>query len=487
MNDKITCLICQKTMKTINNKHLATHDITAEEYKERFPGASLLSEASAAFLSARSVKSNAKRKGIARSLQVRKKMSQGQRRYFETNSAHNKGVPMSDDQKLLISQKAKERYANGFIHPNQNKHLAEKTKQNISKTVKEFQVKQKPILRRYMLDYIYESDLTLLSDISNNFFDLKCNKCKYEFKRHVSMFHASNFHTRICSQCYPKSYISAAENEIYQFILQYKTNVIISDRSLIAPFEIDIFLPIEKIAFEYCGLYWHSEIAGKNQWYHKTKMENCIKNDVRLITIFEDEWLNKSIIVKSMIKNILKQNSTIINGRSCEIKQISQQESSIFLNENHIQGNGRSSIKYGLFFNNELVSVMIFIKGEISRKNEDDWEINRFASKLGYTVRGGASKLFSRFLKDHSPEKVISYADLRWGNGNVYSNLGFRLSGIAIPGYWYFHPNEMKRYHRFALRKTPNDPTDKTEWEIRQEQGWNRIWDCGHAKWIWQR
>jgi hypothetical protein len=35
------------------------------------------------------------------------------------------------------------------------------------------------------------------------------------------------------------------------------------------------------------------------------------------------------------------------------------------------------------------------------------------------------------------------------------------------------------------LRKNPNDDPSLTEWENRKNQGWNRIWDCGHSKWTW--
>ncbi len=95
-------------------------------------------------------------------------------------------------------------------------------------------------------------------------------------------------------------------------------------------------------------------------------------------------------------------------------------ESKIFLDENHIQGNCISKYRYGLYYNNELISLMTFGKSRF----KDEFELLRFCNKLGYNVVGGASKLFFHFLKDHEEIKeVISYADRRWSVGNLYFKL----------------------------------------------------------------
>jgi Zn finger protein HypA/HybF involved in hydrogenase expression len=531
MNETVACLICQKTMKTINNKHLALHSITAEEYKERFPGSSLLSEASAHKLSERSIKSNASRKGIARTDEEKLAMSAGQQKYFETHGAHNKGIVASEIQKQKQSETMKLKFQSGdYIHPNKGKHHSEETKQKISEKLigipqgserayKAIETKinkgydlaffrghkhsnetkiligqkstiyystMSSVMREPMRGRINESNLTLLNDISDETFKLRCNICNYEFSRNHQMFVPSKHHLKICDQCFPISKTSQPEIDIKELIGQWLPNqpIIGSDMEQISPLELDIYLPELKIAIEYCGLYWHSELAGKYRWYHRHKFDACKKKGIKLITIFEDEWLNHRDIIESMLRNGFKLNTKKINARDCKIIEIATETTSPFLDENHIQGHGRSNVKYGLLYQDELLSVMTFSDNEISRKSIG-WDINRFATKFNTNIRGGASKLFSKFLHDYNPKKVTSLADLRYGEGNVYSNLGFTLIDYTHPGYWYFRPNEMKRYHRFALRKTLNDPLDKTEWEARQEQGWNRIWDCGHAKWEW--
>lgn len=97
---------------------------------------------------------------------------------------------------------------------------------------------------------------------------------------------------------------------------------------------------------------------------------------------------------------------------------------------------------------------------------------------------GVASKLLSHFKKNYKWEQIFSYADRRWSTGNLYAQIGFELIGNTKPNYWYFANGSIERRHRFALRKKSSEPKDITEWELRRNQGWNRIWDCGNLKYV---
>lgn len=342
--------------------------------------------------------------------------------------------------------------------------------------------------REPMLARIAEAGLVLLNRVDEPVFHLKCLACEYEFTRHPQMFQPSKFHSLVCDQCHPVSPVSEAETEVANFVasLMPKGTVILrSDCESIAPLELDIVIPEKGIAIEYCGLYWHSELAGRGRFYHRAKLEKCQNAGIRLITIFEDEWLTKRAVVESMLSNLIGANRQRVDARKCEVVELSNEAAREFVGSNHVQGAGRSSVKYGLVHSGVIVAAMTFSDTEISRRGHD-WEINRFCTAPGTTVRGGAGKLFNEFVRKISPQKVVSYADLRWGTGDVYGKIGFRLSGNTVPGYWYVKPNEMKRHHRYALRKQANEPKDVTEWQLRKEAGWNRIWDCGHAKWTWE-
>ena len=131
--------------------------------------------------------------------------------------------------------------------------------------------------------------------------------------------------------------------------------------------------------------------------------------------------------------------------------------------------------------------VMTSSNLHFSRK-QNEYEIDRLCTMIGYRVIGGASKLFKNgLLHDINTDTVISYSDLRYGEGDVFERLGFDRVIDSTPGYWYIDTVNIKRIHRFKLRKNSNDNQTLTEWENRINQGYDRIWDCGNSKWIWKR
>lgn len=282
--------------------------------------------------------------------------------------------------------------------------------------------------------------------------------------------------------------ISKIEKEIQNFLINSLGEfVICNNRELIYPYELDMVIPDKNIAIEYCGLYWHSELLGKDRTYHLKKLEKCNELGYKLITIFEDEWVSKSDIVKDRLCNLLgnREDTSVLYARACEIAVVPYTVAKTFCEENHLQGSAIDSIRLGLFYKNHLVSVMTFAKPSLSKGYRDVvgdiFELSRFCSLKGYRVIGGASKLLKYFETNYECKELISYADRRWSDGNLYSALGFDFIGTTKPNYWYFKNNK-KRVHRFSLRKTKDDLKELTEWEIRKSQKWNRIWDCGNLK-----
>ena len=144
----------------------------------------------------------------------------------------------------------------------------------------------------------------------------------------------------------------------------------------------DIIIPSKNIAIEFDGLYWHNETK-VNKNYHLNKTIECLTNGIRLIHIFEDEWVNKKEIVKSRLNTILGNVTNKIYARKCEIKEISNETCKTFLDNNHIQGGINAPIRYGLFYNDDLVSVMNFCKprknlGQSGSKNEYELLNNQY-------------------------------------------------------------------------------------------------------------
>lgn len=274
------------------------------------------------------------------------------------------------------------------------------------------------------------------------------------------------------------SNISGKEIELLNFIKDnYDGEIITNSKRIIKPYELDIYLPEFKLAFEFNGLYWHSEIY-KEKTYHKMKFDLCKDKNIQLIQIYEDEWLYNKEIVKSMILNKINKITNKIFARKCTIKElIDHKTPKEFLDKNHIQGSVGSTVKIGLYYNEEMVSLMTFIK----RKN--DYELNRFCNKINTNIIGGASKLLKYFMNNYTYENIISFSANDYSNGNLYNILGFNEEKHILPDYSYIIKD--KRYHKFNFRKSKfDDINNLTEREYMFNKKIYRIYDSGKIRWV---
>lgn len=320
-----------------------------------------------------------------------------------------------------------------------------------------------------------------------------CNRCGRDFDidpcSHLNHDHGCPYH--YCNR-------SKQEEDVKNYVASiYNGTINNNDRTILKDMhEIDIFLPEKKLAIEYNGIFWHSEgpigrIKSKN--YHLDKQEQCEAKNIRLIQIFEDEWFRNDVkqdIWKSMIKTILGLNKNHIYARKCNIKLVDSHTSADFLRNNHLQGECGSSIRIGLYYKNELVSLMTFGKcRHFIGGNNHQYELIRFCNKKYTVVVGAASKLFKYFIEKYNPQSIVSYADRRWSNGHLYYKLGFSLYNKSKPNYYYLIKS--KRMNRFNFRKSIlvkkyGCPENMSEHEFCYSKGWYRIYDCGCLCFEWK-
>lgn len=323
---------------------------------------------------------------------------------------------------------------------------------------------------------------------TDDMFSIYHSVCEKEFNIGRKLLYSRNKQeVEYCIFCNPiDAQQSHLEREITEFIKSFNIDVIENSRSIINS-EIDIFLPKFKIAFEINGVYWHNEIF-KDKSYHINKTNECIKSGIQLIHIWEDDWKNKKDIAKSMILNKINKIEDRIYARKCIIKKIN--DISIirkFLNENHIQGYSPSMYKYGLFLNNELVSLMTFGWRKTNSKRE--FELIRFCNKINTNVIGSASKLFNFALTNIDVNEIISYCDISQFDGNVYNMLKFKCTHTTGPNYWWVVDEKRRHRYVFSKSKLVKDGFDpnKTEVQIMNENGYFRIFGCGHQKWVYTK
>ena len=259
---------------------------------------------------------------------------------------------------------------------------------------------------------------------------------------------------------------------------------------------IDLYITDSKIGIELHGLHWHKE-SKRGKMYHRNKWEVATDKGIRLLQIFEDEWVEKQEIVKARIEAILGA-SERFDARKCLVEKIDSERGREFLSRHHIQGPGNASVYYGLTYNHELVAVASFCKarsGAMTGSNkEGSWEVLRYAS-IG-RVRGGFTRMYKQFLESVNPDEVISYCDLRYGDGKLYAAAGFALDSITEPDYWWVPNGKVQRIPRYATQKHKLDrhpvlkayyAPGKTEAQVCAEAGWEKIYGVGNQKWIWNK
>ena len=316
----------------------------------------------------------------------------------------------------------------------------------------------------------------------------KCSKCGNEFSQRIYVTGlGDDRYVPRCPVCFPKKE-SICEQEFACFIKSiYDGEIIEHDRNMINPLELDIYLPDMHIAFEFDGEYWHTEENGKDSNYHLSKTKMCANAGIRLIHVFDSEWIDHRNIVEDRIKSIMGIDQTRIYARKCKTLEIDAKTSNEFLENNHIQGGDSSSVRYGLYQGDELVAVMTFGKPRFNEKY--DWELIRFASKNGISIAGGASKLLSCFTSSHSGS-IVSYADKRWSDGNLYEKIGFEKTGESKPNYHYIKGiNRLSRYQcqKHLLADVLGDGFNPllSESENMKNNGWKKVFDCGNIIYVY--
>jgi very-short-patch-repair endonuclease len=325
------------------------------------------------------------------------------------------------------------------------------------------------------------NDNNFIKYLGNNNCLFKCDNSK----KHNFEISTTNYHNRIneriklCTICNPiGEQKSIKEKELFNYIKSiYSSKIIQSYRD---KYEIDIYLPELKIGIEFNGLYYHSN-KFKDKNYHLDKTNYFKEKGIHIIHIWEDDYIIKLNLIKSQIKNWLNLTENKIFARKCTIKEIDDiKVVKQFLNDNHIQGYVRSNLKLGLYFNEELISLMTFDHNEGRKKMQyNEWNLSRFCNKLNTNVVGGASKLLSYFIKKYDVKRVISYADKDWSQGNLYYTLGFKKINESKPDYKYIIDGV--RVHKSRFRKS-NLNTELTESQYMNEKDIHKIWDCGKIK-----
>lgn len=268
--------------------------------------------------------------------------------------------------------------------------------------------------------------------------------------------------------------VSQQQRNVAAFVESLGVKVVQDERDILGGLHIDIWLPEKHLGIEYNGSYWHTENRVGNK--HLEKYERAKAAGIRLIQLFDFEWLERPDIVRARIKSMVG-GGPVHDARKCEVVEIDRSETARFLENTHLQGAGASrGVVYALRQAGDILACATFAPSRYAKAAE--WEVLRYAS-IG-RVRGGFTRLFSAFLRAHNPASVVSYADLRWGEGDVYAQAGFQDDGVTPPDYWYAYKE--KRISRYTAQHRPKGMTERA-WA--ESMGYEKVLGVGHRRWVW--
>ena len=297
--------------------------------------------------------------------------------------------------------------------------------------------------------------------------------------------------TEVCTNILPISYDQNTGTSIELFVRgildEYSIEYIANDRTILSGKELDIYIPSRKLAIECNGIYWHSL---KPKEYHHEKWSACREQGIQLLTIWEDQIINKPEIIRNIILSRLGIYNERIGASKCKVQPVPAKEATEFLDNNHLQGHVNGSIRMGLYYKDRLVSIMVFgrkRKALGSDNNGNIYELYRYCNACGVQVIHGAERLFKHFMAEHADCTVESFSSNDISNGALYETLGFIHVGAQPASYWYVD-KDLQRHHRFIFRKdvlvrNGADP-NMTEFEITDGMGLYRIYDSGQQKWM---
>lgn len=328
-------------------------------------------------------------------------------------------------------------------------------------------------------------------DYSNSVYTGAVEKVRITCPIHGDFLQAPTYHVNMSNGCPRCAGVgpSSGQMEIFEFL---KTQVeVVSESALTGSKKrFDILIPSKNLAVEYHGLIWHSTAFAPDPLKDSVKHKDAASMGIRVIHVYQDEWLNQRPVVERMLLSALGKLPKI-SARKTDVTLLDNRAANEFYRRNHLQGPTTPAVSFGLYHLDILVAAMSFAVCRSIRTNTDKglWELQRYSSST--TVVGGAGRLLKHFLDLGLCHTLVSYSDTRLFTGNMYEQIGFTLAHETEPDYCYvsssikagrIHKSKFQRKH-LPSRLANFDP-DKTEVENCFNNGWYQLFDCGKKKWV---
>jgi very-short-patch-repair endonuclease len=153
---------------------------------------------------------------------------------------------------------------------------------------------------------------------------------------------------------------SHVEAQLWDAIKEFAPDAIKNSRKVIAPRELDVWIPSAKLGIELDGLYWHGErFKGPEVRTDMLRKLMAVETlGARCLFFFEDEWELRQTAILGYVRSLTGTKKSI-GARECKI--VDGLECQEFIEKYHLQG-GDGHCLTGLTLDGELVAAASFSK-----------------------------------------------------------------------------------------------------------------------------
>lgn len=326
-----------------------------------------------------------------------------------------------------------------------------------------------------------------------------CSKCGKRYMKDIKHVLEYEYKIPICPACSMRTRVFEEEVAGYIRDMFPSIEIIRHDQSMIGK-ELDIYLPEHRIAIECNGDYWHSMTVRNDRMYHYRAWEACMEKGIRLVQIFQTDWNLRGTRWKRFFDSLLAPKQRIY-ARSLTLHRygVSDRERvREFFEDSHIQGcPPRMSYMYGLEDEDGTIyGMMSFIEKQYVKhsRNEGCYELNRYATRYGYSVVGGASRLLCAFEREVRPVSIVSYSDCDVFSGDMYAKLGFVREGYSSNYFWtdgrvvfsrkQCQLNRLEKIHPDLYREALEKDAPNKEDYVMEALGYHKVFRAGRLRWV---
>jgi len=376
---------------------------------------------------------------------------------------------------LVPWNKGETKETNPIIAAAAVKIAAQYTRPNAGARIKLDQVKER--IDAHADKFTAVSDLSEYTTRRVARLKFRCTVCGTEQSKSLAMLEECP----VCFTCHPKE--SKGQLEVYDFVKALSPDAVLSDRTVIAPLELDVFVPSHKLGIEYNGLYFHSAECLTDPNYHQRKLEACLTAGINLFSVYEDEWRDRRPIIEAMIRHRLLSPTVTYHARKLSVVELPTAQARAFFDANNLEGYARSSVTLGLVDTKDGVVAAMALRRPFHRGHASSYEVSRCCAKLGTSVRGWLGKLTTRaagWAAERGSVQLMTYVDARVGRGTGYEAAGWQLVK-ASTGIRFWWTDFDHRYNRFKFKA--DKARGMTQAQVADEAGVVQIFGCTNSSW----